>query len=565
MNISFQIVDMQFSLIADKFRPVMGGMILSGANVSLRLPFQPKRYYRHGWQSWSLAAWLDPSRPVLPINPPLIRPQADDPAYILSKHHGGSWLGGVDAPDGDVVLLAALGLDAHVELDGQMLRGWYEQGNPRIISSTYPKHLDLSWGNGEWFVANGPEQAVFAHYVAWLSETLGKGHSSTAASALRLRSHRPDVLAGAPPRVWCSWYSLYTGISEERLLNILKDLGDLPFDVFQIDDGWQKAIGDWEANEKFPSGMDNFAARIRATSRTPGLWLAPLLAVPSSSLFRQHPDWLLHDEKGGLVSAGFNWNEPLYALDTTHPAALDWLATLMKKVRAWGYDYLKLDFLYAGALPGKRHKDMPREAAYRHGLKVLREAMGEAYFLTCGAPILPSLGLCDGMRVGPDVASAWNNPSESDWLYNFSGLGTRNAIRTSLNRLWLGPLVHTDPDVVYFRTHNNRMTHEQTQLLQDLSLITGYKATSDLPSWLTPTEREALREFLNAKPSIQRTGRYTFLIDDREVDFSETSNLPTPVPRWFGELWSWLASSPTILRARNWYINRMASRNTKYQ
>ena len=24
--------------------------------------------------------------------------------------------------------------------------------------------------------------------------------------------------------------------------------------------------------------------------------------------------------------------------------------------------------------------------------------------------------------------------------------GTRNAIRTSLNRLWLQPLVHTDPD-----------------------------------------------------------------------------------------------------------------------
>ncbi len=533
MNMSFQIGDMQFSFTADKFRPAQGGMILSGANVSLQLPFQPKRYYRHGWQSWSLAAWLDPSRPVLPINPPLIRPQADDPAYILSKHHGGSWLGGVDAPDGDVVLLAALGLESHVELDGQTLHGWYE--NVGQIDNL--PH--------EWFVANGPEQIVFAQYATLLGERLG------------------EKRAAKQFRVWCSWYSLYTGINEERLLDILKDLGDLPFDVFQIDDGWQKAIGEWEANEKFPSGMEYLAARIHATGRTPGLWLAPLLVVPSSSLFRQHPDWLLHDEKGGLVSAGFNWNEPLYALDTTHPAALDWLAALMKKVRAWGYDYLKLDFLYAGALPGKRHKDMPREAAYRHGLKVMREAMGEAYFLTCGAPILPSIGLCDGMRIGPDVASAWNNPTESDWLYNFSGLGTRNAIRTSLNRLWLDPLVHTDPDVVYFRTHNNRMTDEQTQLLQDLALITGYKATSDLPSWLTPTEREALSEFLNAQPSIQRTGRYTFLIDDREVDFSEMSNLPKPVPRWFGELWSWLASSPTILRARNWYINHMASRNAK--
>jgi alpha-galactosidase len=36
---------------------------------------------------------------------------------------------------------------------------------------------------------------------------------------------------------------------------------------------------------------------------------------------------------------------------------LEWLAALMKQVRAWGFDYLKLDFLYAGALPGKRFVD----------------------------------------------------------------------------------------------------------------------------------------------------------------------------------------------------------------
>ena len=38
--------------------------------------------------------------------------------------------------------------------------------------------------------------------------------------------------------------------------------------------------------------------------------------------------------------AGHNWDQPLYALDTTHPAALEWLAALMKQVRSWGFDYL---------------------------------------------------------------------------------------------------------------------------------------------------------------------------------------------------------------------------------
>ncbi len=139
--------------------------------------------------------------------------------------------------------------------------------------------------------------------------------------------------------------------------------------------------------------MRALAEKIKSTGRRAGLWLAPLVAVKSSGLFREHPDWFLRDERGKAVSAGFNWGEQLYAVDTTHPAALEWLRGLMKEVRGWGFDYLKLDFLYGGALPGKRYKDMPREAAYRSGLEAMREAMGEdAYFLACGAPIIPSVG-----------------------------------------------------------------------------------------------------------------------------------------------------------------------------
>ena len=59
---------------------------------------------------------------------------------------------------------------------------------------------------------------------------------------------------------------------------------------------------------------------------------------------------MLKSENGSLVNAGFNWNEELFALDTTNPEVLDWLKKLMETVRNWGYDYIKLDFLYAGAL-----------------------------------------------------------------------------------------------------------------------------------------------------------------------------------------------------------------------
>lgn len=476
----------------DSLPQTFESQIVSAPSLHLSLPQPPRRFYRHGWQSWSLAAWTD-LKPLPVQQPQLLHPMQIDPIYADETSPHSSWVAAVEIAENDILLLGALGLDAHVKLHSDQLQGQYETGE------------------GEWFLTRGNEAAVFARYAEELGKRLGK------------KSDRPA------PRVWCSWYSLYTAIDESTLHRIFGDLGDLPFDVLQVDDGWQVSIGDWEANTKFPSGMSALAEKIKSTGRQAGLWLAPLIAAESSHVFRDHPDWFLRDIRGKFVSAGFNWGERLFALDTTHPAVLAWLAALMKQVRAWGYDYLKLDFLYAGALPGKRHADMPREAACRQGLKVMREAMGlDAFFLTCGAPILPSLGLCDAMRVGPDVSSKWEDPRDAILLYNPTTPGTRNAIRTSVNRLWLQPLVMTDPDVVYFVERENSLSSQQKQLLQDLAVICNFKATSDLPQWMTPVQRESLREFLNVNPNVQRLDRSKFQVDDRLVDFSAALPLPNP-------------------------------------
>jgi alpha-galactosidase len=493
MTLLFQPGNQPFSIEADRIEETKEGLIIHGAQASVNLPSPPQCYYRHGWQSWSLTTWQAADFPLPVQKPTILHPLQTDPVYARHPAPNGSWLGAVEFEDGKVLLLGSLGLEAHVALHGQQLHGWYEAGG------------------GDWFAGYGEESTVFARYAGLLGERLGKA-------------------AGKPaPRIWCSWYSLYTAINEGLLHRVFDRLDDLPFDVLQLDDGWQASIGDWEANDKFPSGMGPLAAKIRASGRTAGLWLAPLLVVPSSSLYRQHPEWLLRDADGKLVPAGFNWGEPLYALDTTHPAVLDWLRALMEQVRAWGFDYIKLDFLYAGALPGKRHTDMPREAAYRQGLHAMREAMGaDAYFLACGAPILPSLGLCDALRVGPDVAGEWESQRDAVLLYNPTTPGTRNAIRTTLNRLWLNPLVATDPDIAYFCSQQNSLSAEQKRLLQDLALVCNFKATSDLPQWLNASERQELRTFLEARPKVERTGRSAFELDGRKVDFGQAMPLPSP-------------------------------------
>jgi len=195
---------------------------------------------------------------------------------------------------------------------------------------------------------------------------------------------------------------------------------------------------------------------------------------------------------------------------------------------------------------------MPREAAYRESLRVMREAMGaDAFFLTCGTPILPALGLCDAMRIGPDVAHYWEKYRDAYLLYNPTIPGTRNAIRTVLHRLWLKPLLHIDPDVAYFESRENKLTQAQRLLLQNLANICEFKATSDLPQWLGNIELDQLRSFLNINPKIKQTGRYTFRIDDCTVDFTSATPLPD-VPKGLTALWGrlvgWLGDRHFVLR-----------------
>ena len=67
------------------------------------------------------------------------------------------------------------------------------------------------------------------------------------------------------------------------------------------------------------------------------------------------PEQVSHAYENRPLPIGHNWGGPFYGLDTTHPEVLVWLCELARTVVGWGYSYLKLDFLFAGALRGVRH------------------------------------------------------------------------------------------------------------------------------------------------------------------------------------------------------------------
>ncbi|WP_320776366.1 glycoside hydrolase family 36 protein [Streptomyces sp. CRN 30] len=461
---------------------VDGGLLLPPGRAAVLHGLGDALFYRHGHNSWSPCGWRRLSEPPLRIESADRRLTADDTVWDDPARHHSSAVAALEGPDGQVLLLGALGLDIpRLTADRDTLVGWYEHdGAP-------------------WFLALGTEEEVFAAYTRHLAGRLGSS----------------DKRAGD---VWCSWYAYYENITEEQLTKDVTALRGLPFDVVQVDDGWERAVGDWEANDKFPSGMRALADRITDAGLRPGLWIAPFIVLPHSRTARERPELLLRDEHGEPVVAGHNWDVGYWALDLTLPAAQEHLREMIHRVvHEWGFTYLKLDFVQGGAVPGVRSADVGREAAYRTGLEIIREAAGpDAYLLGSGAPLLPSLGLVDGIRSGPDVAPMWEHYATRDP----SDALARNAVVNTVHRLWQSPLLEVDPDVVYFRSRLNLLTDQQQGLLRDLADICGFRAVSDPPGWLRPEELDALQAYLTSRPEVLRLGRYRFSLDGREVDFT---------------------------------------------
>lgn len=299
------------------------------------------------------------------------------------------------------------------------------------------------------------------------------------------------LLGLTPPRAprftgWTSWYSHYQNISEEILLRDLEGLvqRQLFLDVFQIDDGYQQAVGDWfDLKPGFPRGMVFLARRIHQAGFLAGLWLAPLAAERTSRLAQKHPEWLLKDAAGTPLRAGGNWSG-FYALDILLPEVQDHLRTVFRTVLDdWGYDLVKLDFLYASCLlPRQGHS---RAQIMAKTMEFLRGVVGSKYLLACGVPLASALGRCDYCRIGTDVEARWSRPLYERLLHPEIP-STRRSLTNTLYRWFLnGVGFHNDPDVFFLRSGDNHLSPTQRHSLFLLNYLLGNLwMTSDLPHTL---------------------------------------------------------------------------------
>ena len=283
----------------------------------------------------------------------------------------------------------------------------------------------------------------------------------------------------APYQVgWCSWYHYFHDITEAALRANLAEASAWPFDVFQLDDGYQRAIGDWRStSDAWAEGLDAIVHEIRHAGLQAGIWTAPFLATADSEVLGAHPDWTsTHEPTGYPSKAAYNpgnWGGWALALDTTRPDVLDHLRETYAALTAQGFDYHKIDFCYAAALPARRHDvTKTRAESLRLGLDAVRDGIGEASFLLgCGCPFGPAVGVVDAMRVSADVAPVWAPDNHWPGLYETAPAAV-NAIAASVLRAPMHRrLFINDPDCLLLRPSDTRLDASQRSFLA--AVITG--------------------------------------------------------------------------------------------
>lgn len=357
-----------------------------------------------------------------------------------------------------------------------------------------------------FFVTEGSEMVGYLDFFGitfddWIPlekliilEGLSVEHLLEIYSDLVKKENKPEIPTWNPVG-WCSWYQYFGDLKWNDVEKNLELAGEFPFEVFQIDDSYERDIGDWlETKEGFPS-LEHMAESIKRKGYKAGIWLAPFSVSETSEIFKNHKDWLV--KENGIPKVAYrNWGKKIYALDLTNEEVLTWLKDLFNSLKKAGFDYFKIDFLFAGAIPGSRKKSVTPIQAYREGMKLIRKAVNSSFILGCGAPLFPSISFVDGMRIGNDTAPFWS--------FDLPDVGFPNAYRALRNvltryfmhrKFWLN-----DPDCLILRSDDVNLTINMKKLYAYVSgALDNMLIESDDLSKVDSYGRSIILEALNMR------------------------------------------------------------------
>lgn len=254
---------------------------------------------------------------------------------------------------------------------------------------------------------------------------------------------------------WCSWYHFGKNINEINLEDQARAIKikapDLKY--FLIDDGWCK-WGDWMTpDENKFSNFPAFIKKLRQSGFEPGIWMAPFLIDPNSTVATKHPNWLIRNhhnhQVNGLKVFPFDdylpWKK--YILDFSIPEVKQYIYSCLDYlVVNLGVSLIKLDFLYASYFKPGLINDLVPHKHLVDLFQYIKTKYPQVYTVACGCPYKPARYLVDAIRISKDIS--WPQLNHLPILrgmlskLRFSLLRENNQLLVSQQEFF-----HPDPDV----------------------------------------------------------------------------------------------------------------------
>ncbi len=366
-----------------------------------------------------------------------------------------------------------------------------ERNGYTVFYSDMEKHIFSVEKDVEGLTISEPyEMFDIVRFVGGYDEVFDKYFAAMGLPAKK----RIDRLTG-----YTSWYNYFQKIDENIILRDLKGLSRAreSVNIFQIDDGYEPFVGDWlDYNGKdFPNGMKTIADAVHREGYLAGIWLAPFnVQRGKSRILKEHPDWLIRNPDGKPQLGCVAWGGA-YTLDIYNSEVREHLKKVFDTVlNDWGYDMVKLDFLYSQCRTPRDNKT--RGTIMCEAMDFLRECVGDKLILGCGVPLGPAFGVVDACRISCDVDLSYGGKFYNSMSINNELPSAQNAINNSMFRRHLnGRAFLNDPDVFFLRDHNLTFTWEQKLLLAKINNLFGRVLfVSDDAGEYSEAELEVLKE-----------------------------------------------------------------------
>lgn len=180
----------------------------------------------------------------------------------------------------------------------------FSHGFVRVLLGLNPLHASIPVAPGDTFTSPEAVGVYSSEGVGGMSRSFHQLYKNHLSRSHFTHETRPILLN--------SWEGSGFDYNESSLVTLAGEAEGLGIELFVNDDGWfgveyprdndTMGLGDWTPNPaKFPDGLRPYVADVNnytvlnsSSKMQFGIWVEPEMVNPNSTLYHEHPDWVMH-------------------------------------------------------------------------------------------------------------------------------------------------------------------------------------------------------------------------------------------------------------------------------